>query len=569
MPDSINPFDRFSNLKTVDVLNEETLIERYEKLLSFELKCMEDFLRFQSEKDEIDIHIYNEISECNYLYSAYNNNVEYQEKMELLEDKILPLTRKYGQLIDEKILANHFIEEIGEEFNILIQSKKNSVKLFCNENLDLIKEHNQVRQNIVKLQNDLKFEWENQIITHREINAFLKSSNQEIRKKAYEIIIKTRALNGEKVEDQFDHLLKLRNQIAQNAGFSNYIEYRFCELRRFEWGPKECHEFHHAVKKHILPIKIKLNQKKLNSLTTDKMKPYDVNFYSKNEGTLLQIEEIKDIEKLTSGVAKIFKSIDIELYEYFIKMKDLNLLDLEEREHKLEGGYMITYPLYELTSIFNINDGSIEDLLTLLHETGHCFHYYLSKHIKPFELQELTPEVAEAGSTTLEFFGIEMLEEFLSKDQSKIIKNERLNYVVDTFITSAKVDEFQHWLYSNPNHSSEMRREKWIELTKLYSPELDYEGYEDYISQYQWQLSHIICQPFYYIDYAISELLALTLWDKFKENPTGAVTQYKKGCSLGASKSVYEIYKSFGCNFEFGEQVLEPLAKRLELELKL
>lgn len=62
MSDSINPFGRFSNLKTVDVLNEETLIERYEKLLSFELKCMEDFLRFQSEKDEIDIHILERIS---------------------------------------------------------------------------------------------------------------------------------------------------------------------------------------------------------------------------------------------------------------------------------------------------------------------------------------------------------------------------------------------------------------------------------------------------------------------------------------------------------------------------
>ena len=70
-------------------------------------------------------------------------------------------------------------------------------------------------------------------------------------------------------------------------------------------------------------------------------------------------------------------------------------------------------------------------------------------------------------------------------------------------------------------------------------------------------------------DYSISELLALTIRDRYKANPQDGIARYKKGCSAGASKTVPEIYELFGTKLSFGEEVIAPLAKRLENELGL
>ena len=75
--------------------------------------------------------------------------------------------------------------------------------------------------------------------------------------------------------------------------------------------------------------------------------------------------------------------------------------------------------------------------------------------------------------------------------------------------------------------------------------------------------------PFYFIDYSISEILALTIWDRYKTNPEDGIAHYKNGCKVGASKTVPEIYEIFGTKLSFGEEVIAPLAKRLETELGL
>ncbi|NOT81027.1 MAG: hypothetical protein HOP07_18730 [Bacteriovoracaceae bacterium] len=99
--------------------------------------------------------------------------------------------------------------------------------------------------------------------------------------------------------------------------------------------------------------------------------------------------------------------------------------------------------------------------------------------------------------------------------------------------------------------------------------EVYYEGYEEISSKVDWQFSHILQMPFYLIDYAISELLALSIWDRYKLDPADAIAHYKKGRSVAASKTVPEIYELFGTKLNFGEAVIKPLAARLELELGL
>jgi oligoendopeptidase F len=230
---------------------------------------------------------------------------------------------------------------------------------------------------------------------------------------------------------------------------------------------------------------------------------------------------------------------------------------------------MLVFPSYEQTSIFYNGVGLSHDLMVLLHELGHCFHYFLGKDVTPYSLQEWSAEVAEAGSMSMEYIGLEHAHLFLSKEQSQRLKMKKLKSTINLLIATARGDEFQHWIYQNPQHTRQQRHEKWNELGREYHIGLDCTGYEDKIGKTGWQFSHILQMPFYFIDYSISEILALSIWDQYKKNPSEGILLYKRGCALAASKSVHDIYKAFGTSFSFGEDVLEPLAQRMRVELSL
>ena len=46
----------------------------------------------------------------------------------------------------------------------------------------------------------------------------------------------------------------LRQQIARNAGFKNYLDYAFRAKGRFDYAPKDCVAFHDAIDTQIMPV---------------------------------------------------------------------------------------------------------------------------------------------------------------------------------------------------------------------------------------------------------------------------------------------------------------------------
>ena len=63
-----------------------------------------------------------------------------------------------------------------------------------------------------------------------------------------------------------NELLRKRNQVALNTDFSNYRDFRFAELGRFDYTKEDCYQFHEAVKLHVMPL--------VNQLYEDKKKKF-------------------------------------------------------------------------------------------------------------------------------------------------------------------------------------------------------------------------------------------------------------------------------------------------------
>jgi oligoendopeptidase F len=80
----------------------------------------------------------------------------------------------------------------------------------------------------------------------------------------------------EPLNNLFNELITRRDQIARNAGFANFRDYKFVEMGRFDYTKEDCFRFHDSVKQHILPLVELIHQYKKSKLGLNEYRPWDL-----------------------------------------------------------------------------------------------------------------------------------------------------------------------------------------------------------------------------------------------------------------------------------------------------
>ena len=60
---------------------------------------------------------------------------------------------------------------------------------------------------------------------------------------------------------------------------------------------------------------------------------------------------------------------------------------------------------------------------------------------------------------------------------------------------------------------------------------------------------------------------ALQIWLQAKQDPKGAIANYRRALSLGGSRPLPELFEAADIRFDFSEQTLVPLMDAVEQEL--
>jgi oligoendopeptidase F len=97
--------------------------------------------------------------------------------------------------------------------------------------------------------------------------------------------------------------------------------------------------------------------------------------------------------------------------------------------------------------------------------------------------------------------------------------------------------------------------------------DVDWSGFESARANLWHRQLHIFIHPFYYIEYGIAQIGALQVWANSKRDKVQALGAYKKSLALGGSRPLPELFSAAGCNFEFSEKTIRPLAKMMREEL--
>jgi oligoendopeptidase F len=250
-------------------------------------------------------------------------------------------------------------------------------------------------------------------------------------------------------------------------------------------------------------------------------------------------------------------------------MDNMERLDLESRKGKAPGGY--NYPMSETSVpfIFMNAASSTRDVETMVHEGGHAVHSFLSKDLELAAFKNCPSEVAELASMSMELLSYDGQDEFYpNKVDFNRAKEEHLEGIIKILPWIATIDKFQHWIYSNPSHTAQERKDYWLQLSKDFGTGMvDWSGYEN-IQAYTWQKQlHLYEVPFYYIEYGMAQLGALAVWRNYLNNKAKAIAQYKEALSLGYTKTIGEIYKTAGIEFNYTENYIKELMAFVKEEL--
>ncbi|MEW5205776.1 M3 family oligoendopeptidase [Bacillus thuringiensis] len=556
-------------VNTIDISNvlqlEKTLSTLLNKMISSKLD-LENWLKEQSKviwdiEEQLRSH-----------YIAFQCNTDDEEIKDTFEHDqqfVKPLLKRYQNLLDNKYLESPFRMELDSNVYGLLDTKiKNAQKLFCEENIELEIKEDKLITEYFEITGGLSGIWDGEEKTITELQSYLQDSNRDTRKKA-KTIISEQFLSVEKeLQNILNQLIEIRHQKAKNIQLENYRDYMFKKYERFDYSAKDCYELAESIRKYVVPLKDKILLEKKDKLQVDTLRPWDVSAVTPDQKVLKPIANENDlIEKSTH----IFNKLDVEFSALLNRMYKHNCLDLTSRKGKAAGGFCEYLPASQLSYIFMNLNYTQDDIVTFIHEMGHSIHNELIKPLKLRQYIEIPAETAELASMTMELFSLNYWGTFYT--DKKDLKQAKINFfkdVISYLPIMLIVDQFQHWLYENPSHTSEERNEKYLQLQKHYqSSVIHIDGYENWIATSWLPVLHIFEVPFYYIEYAIAQLGALQMYKQYKEDPKQALENYKKALSLGSSQSIKEVYDAAGIRFDFSGETIKELMLFVEKELEL
>jgi len=450
-------------------------------------------------------------------------------------------------------------------YQVFDRDVTNHVKLFRPENVALETEEAKLCQQYQKLigAQTVKFRGEEKTLV--QMGRYLEEPDRALRQEAWELVAQRRLQDVDQCDAILDELIKLRMQIAKNAGFDNYRDYAFRQKGRFDYTPADCLEFHRAIEAEIMPAVREIQADRRRQLHLDTLRPWDLAVDPHNRAPLKPFVEVGE---LVARTQKIFHQLDGELAAGFRQMQDLKLLDLDNRKGKAPGGYQSTLSEARVPFIFMNAIGIQRDVETILHEAGHAFHAQAARGEDLYAYRGAPIEFCEVASMAMELLGGEFLEEFYPAAEANRARKAHLEGIIGFFPWMAVVDAFQHWIYTHPSHTRAERQAAYLELMDRFGGDVDWSGWETMRAHSWHRQLHIFLHPFYYVEYGIAQLGALEVWANSRRDKAKALQDYKAALALGGSRPLPELFHAAGCGFRFDAAAIQPLIQLAGSELK-
>lgn len=494
--------------------------------------------------------------------TCYTDDETAKERFLAMQRDVMPQVEIRSNRLTTRFLECPLLDELPEfQFEVLIRNRRSAREIFREANTALQVEESEHQTRQQALMGSIVVEYEGEEYTPQQMAPFYLDQDRAVRQAAHTATVAARRPTWPKLQNLYDELIKLRQQMGRNADFDNYIPFRFKQLQRFDYTPKLCEEFHEAVEQAVVPAVGRLNERRRRALGVETLRPYDLEVDLEGRDPFRPFETE---DQLTDLVQSIFGAVDPRFVDEFALLQQGDLLDLMSRKSKAPGGYQYALEDIRLPFIFCNSAGTHKDVQTLLHEGGHAFHSILSRDHALIAYRHAPIEFAETASMSMELLGLENVAVVYGEETAVRTRSQHLEGLLRILPWIATIDAFQHWIYANPDHDRAARETEWLRIMDRFEPDLDYSGLED-VRANQWTgQTHLFNHAFYYIEYGIAQIAALQVWQAYRRDPAAAIQAYRHGLSLGGSRPLPELFAAAGVKFDVSTSMLSELVEDIE-----
>ena len=483
-------------------------------------------------------------------------------------ENIRPKLSKFSDKLNRRIAEHPSVGDLPDRYDLMIRGIKSDIDIFREENIPLGVEQTKLVTKAQGITGGMTVEFEGEERTFPEMKAFLESNNRSVREKAWKSMVSRWMNDSEELSEIFDELIKIRHEIAKNAGFDSYTNYMFKAMHRFDYTVEDCLTFHNSIEKVCMPIVREINEKRRSSFNLEILSPWDVNEKS-GSGPDIEgknpLRPFENVGEMVQKLSELFHKMSRDLGNKFDKLVEMDTLDLETRKGKAPGGYQYYLEKSRVPFIFMNAAGLQGDLETMIHESGHAFHSLYCGHLDLIDERNYPIEFAEVASMSMELLTQDEWKIFYDNDDevNRAILSH-LEGVVFLLPWIATIDAFQHWIYANPNHTREERTEYWLSLRDRFGSKMDWKDNEDFRELSWQQQGHLFGVPFYYIEYGIAQLGALQLWQTHRKSPEKALKDYENAMKLGNTKILPELFAAAELKLGFDEKHVDSLINEVK-----
>ncbi len=486
---------------------------------------------------------------------------EFYDKEEAFWNEKAPELQEYGQNYTLALLSSPYRADFEKEYgSIMFVNAEIELKTFSPEIIPELQKENELTSEYEKLLANAKVPFEGKEYTLAQMAPFKNAPDDSRRLSAWKAEGKWYKDNQEKLDEIYDKLVHLRDEMGRKLGYDGYTQLGYYRMCRNCYTKEDIEKFREAVVKYLVPVADGIYREQAKRLGKD----YPMNFA--DNALMFRSGNPKpctDADGILAHAKKLYDELSPEASVFFRTMLENELLDVLAKEGKRGGGYCTAIPEYELPFIFANFNGTLDDVSTVTHEAGHAFACWTNRKRVPMSTVWPGLEGCEVHSMSMEFFAWPWAEGFFGEDTKKFYYSHLAGAL--TFIPyGTMVDHFQHIVFERPNMTPVERHGVWKELLCKYMPWVKLDGDIPFYADGEgWQRQqHIYVRPFYYIDYCLAQTVALQFWAMLQDGLENAWKHYMAYTEQGGSRVFTELLSNAGLDTPFDENCLRNVCEK-------
>ena len=380
----------------------------------------------------------------------------------------------------------------------------------------------------------------NKTMTREQLTNFVRSTNPKIRETAYKTILTKYVKNKGVIGEIYQNIvLNWKDEGIEIRGYDSPISMRNIGN---DIDDKTIESLLSVCKKNS-PVFQKFFAQKAKMLKMKKLRRYDVyapataNIKEKNYTYNKSVKLVFESLGKFSGV----------LEEHARKVFNENHIDSAIRQGKRDGAFCSTLTP-KITPFVLVNfTGKSRDVFTLAHELGHAVHSQAAQN-RSILVQDAPLPLAETASTFSELLLYDNLSDKISDNEKKIMLSEKIDDLYATILRQSFFTIFEVDAHKQIGDGTTID-----EISKTYLQNLKEQfGNSVNISEdfaIEWScIPHFYHTPFYCYAYSFGNLLALSLFQRYKKEGKDFVPSYINILAAGGSQKPEKLLSEYGFN---------------------